>query len=83
MKTVKHGKFVECGFPMECPRCGCVFELSREEFINSLYINPTNKKDTKLKHYCPECNLLVIYLRPHLGFIQDIIEDYKHLLWIE
>lgn len=81
MKIVKHGKFVECDFPIECPRCGCVFELNREEFINSLYPNPSNKNETGLKLFCPECELLIIYPRPHRGFVKDTLENYEYQLW--
>ena len=75
MKIVKHGKFVEFGFPMECPRCGCVFELSREEFINSLYLDPSNNNETGVKHYCPECELLIIYPKPPSGFMKDMFNN--------
>ena len=80
MKIIKHGKFIEYGFPMECSRCGCVFELNREEFINSLYLDPSNENEAGLKHYCPECELLIIYPRPHLGFIRDTLENYEYQL---
>ena len=81
MKIIKHGTFSERGVPIECPRCGCIFELNKEEFINSLYPNPSNKNETGLKHFCPECKLLVIYPRPHVGFIKDTLENYEYQVW--
>lgn len=76
MKIIKHGKLVESGLTIECPRCGCIFELNREEFINSLYPNPLNKNETGLKYFCPECDLLIIYPRPYVGFVKDTPDEY-------
>lgn len=59
MKIIKHGNKFNKKYRITCDKCGCIFELKRDEYYNYLYPEYTSRiPQVKYWYYsskCPEC----------------------------
>lgn len=63
MKILKHGNKVNKSHIFTCKTCGCVFQMSHEEFTKNLYLDaefPSLRiKGKEFMYWCPECKSII------------------------
>lgn len=64
MKIIKHGVVPEVNYRFTCSHCGCIFELTEEEYYLHRFVDvdfSTMKVvDADFLYICPDCGRIVI-----------------------
>ena len=64
MKIIKHGVVPEINYRFTCSHCGCIFELTEEEYYLHRFVNTDFSAmkivDADFLYICPDCGRIII-----------------------
>lgn len=61
MKIIKHGNVKNPTHRFECKKCGCIFEITHDEFKLNTYYTSYNCSGKEFIYYCPDCKSAIRY----------------------
>lgn len=64
MKTIKHGIVLEISHRFTCSYCGCIFELTEDEYCLHRFVNidfsTMRIVNVDFSYSCPDCGYTII-----------------------
>ena len=64
MKIIKHGVAPKVNYRFTCSHCGCIFELTEEEYYLHRFVNTDFSTmkivDADFLYICPDCGRIII-----------------------